>query len=128
MAPYIDAARHLNIPIEIASNGEHSLVSAIASGVHVDFDDPATAIGTIVNASARQPYAAIMAADDMAVEIAARAAQQLGLPHNPPEAVHYTRWKHKARSVLKDAGLPVPEHCTLALRDLERGQLPQEVE
>lgn len=125
VAPYIDAARQLNIPIEIASNGEHSLVSAIASGLHVDFDDAAATVDTIVSAARHQPYAAIVAADDLVVEIAARAAQQLGLPHNPPEAVHYTRWKHKARSRLQRAGLPVPEHQRMALRDIQQGKRPE---
>ncbi|MGD8642573.1 MAG: ATP-grasp domain-containing protein [Gammaproteobacteria bacterium] len=124
VAPFIHAARQLNIPIEIASNGEHSLVSVIASGLHIGFDDPAATVEAIVQAAARQPYTAIMAADDLAVEIAARAAQRLGLPHNPPEAVHFTRWKHKARRVLKDAGLPVPDHRVLALQDIQPQTLP----
>jgi biotin carboxylase len=125
VAPYIDAARQLNIPIEVASNGEYSLVSAIASGLHVNFDDAKTTVDTIVNAARQQPYNAIVAADDMVVEIAARAAQQLGLPHNPPEAVHYTRWKHKARSRLQSAGLPAPEHQVMALQDIQQGQRPE---
>lgn len=123
VAPYIDAAKQLNIAIEIASHGENSLVNEIASGLHIDFEDPVATLKTIISANRRQPYAAIIAADDMAVEIAARAAQQLGLPHNPPQAVHYTRWKHKARAVLKNAGLPVPEHRVLSLPEITQGQI-----
>ena len=124
MAPYIDAARQLNIPIEIASNGKYSLVNEIASGLHIDFDHETATVAAIVQAASQQPYTAIIAADDMAVEIAARAAQQLGLPHNPPQAVHYTRWKHKARSVLKNAGLLVPEHRVIPLQEIGQAGLP----
>jgi biotin carboxylase len=124
VAPYIDAAQRLHTAIEIASNGKHSLVNEIASGLHVNFDDPAAAIDAIVNAAKQQPYAGIIAADDMASEIAAAAAQALDLPHNPPHAVHFTRWKHKARAKLQAAGLPVPEHWIVKITDALNGKLP----
>ncbi|KPJ95179.1 MAG: hypothetical protein AMJ55_04515, partial [Gammaproteobacteria bacterium SG8_15] len=124
VAPYIDAAQRLHTAIEIASNGKHSLVNEIASGLHINFDDPAAAIDAIVNAAKQQPYAGIIAADDMASEIAAAAAQALDLPHNPPHAVHFTRWKHKARAKLQAAGLPVPEHWIVKITDALNGKLP----
>jgi len=124
VAPYIDAAQRLNTAIEIASHGEHSLVSEIASGIHINFSDPAAAIEIIVNAARQQPYTGVIAADDMASEIAAAAAQALKLPHNPPNAVHFTRWKHKARTKLKAAGLPVPEHWVTSIDDVLANQLP----
>ena len=110
MAPYITAAKQLNIAIKIASHGEHSLVNEIAEGIHIDLASPEDAINTIVNSAERYKYVGIIAADDRATEIAAHAAKALDLPHNPPQAVHLTRWKHKARSELKSAGLPVPNH------------------
>ncbi|WP_455206260.1 ATP-grasp domain-containing protein, partial [Kaarinaea lacus] len=124
VAPYIAAAMRLNIAIEIASDGEHSLVSEIASGLHIHFDRPADAVATIINAANQQPYAGIIAADDMASEIAASAAQAIGLPHNPPDAVHFTRWKHRARAVAKAAGLPVPEHWIVKIVDGVTDQMP----
>ncbi|WP_455222218.1 ATP-grasp domain-containing protein [Kaarinaea lacus] len=124
MAPYIDAALRLNTAIEIASNGKHSLVSEIASGLHINFDDPAAAIDIIVNAANQQPYTGIIAADDMASEIASAAALALNLPHNPPGAIHLTRWKHKARAKLKAADLPVPEHWTLDINNALENNLP----
>ncbi len=124
VAPYIDAAARLNTTIEIASYGKHSLVSEIASGLHISFDDPAAAIETIINAARRQSYSGIIAADDMAGEIAAAAAHARFLPHNPPGAVHFTRWKHKARAILKTAGIPVPGHWIVNIADAMAGRLP----
>ena len=124
VAPYIDAAKRLNTPIEVASNGEYSLVNEIASGLHINFDNPATAIHTIIEAGIRQPYLGIIAADDMASEIAAASAKALGLSHNPPEAIQFTRWKHKARAILKDSGLPVPAHWVTNIEDVVSGKIP----
>ena len=124
MAPYINAAKQLGIPIKIASKGEYSLVTEIASGLHIDLTDQASAIASIVNTADKYNYCGIIAADDMATEIAAHAAQALNLPHNPPQAVHLTRWKHKARAVLQQAGLPVPSHWAISINDAIAGLFP----
>lgn len=124
VAPYINAAKRLNTPIEVASNGEYSLINEIASGLHIDFSNPAAAIDTIINAANQQPYLGIIAADDMASEIAAATAKVLGLPHNPPDAIQYTRWKNKARAILKKSGLPVPTHWIARLAEVISGQVP----
>ena len=124
VAPYINAAKRLGIPIKIASNGEHSLVTEIASGLHVDLTDPVSTIEIIVNSAAQYHYCGIIAADDMTTEIAAQAAQALGLPHNPPQAVHLTRWKHKARALLRQAAIPVPDHWVVSIIDAIAGRFP----
>ena len=124
VAAYIDAAKRLNTPIEVASNGEHSLINEIASGLHINFNNPAAAIETIIQAAKKHPYLGIIAADDMASEIAAASANTLGLPHNPPDAIQFTRWKQKARSILQHAGLPVPAHWLANIREVIAGQIP----
>ena len=124
VAAYINAAKRLNTPIEVASNGEYSLINEIASGLHINFNDPATAIDTIIHAANQQPYLGIIAADDMASEIAAASAKVLGLPHNPPEAIQFTRWKHKARAVLQESGIPVPAHWIANIAEVASGQIP----
>lgn len=124
VAPYIRAANQLGIPIKIASHGEHSLVNEVASGLHIDLYNQDAAIKAIVAASEQDNYCGIIAADDMATEIAAHAAHALRLPHNPPQAVHLTRWKHKARAVLKKAGLPAPDFWTVNISDATQGHTP----
>ena len=124
MAPYLEAAQQLGVPITIASSGKHSLINEIAAGIHIDLSQPASAIKTIINSASRHPICGIVAGDDLVTEIVAHAAQALSLPHNPPDAVHYTRWKHKARDILKRAGLPVPRFWTVDLKQACDGQLP----
>jgi len=124
VAPYLEAAQKLGVPITIVSSGKHSLINEIAAGIHIDLNQPASAIKTIVDSASRHPICGIVAGDDLVTEIVAHAAQALNLPHNPPDAVHFTRWKHKARAILKQAGLPVPDFWTIALNQAVNGQLP----
>jgi len=63
----------------------------------------------------------------MASEIAAASAKALGLPHNPPDAIQFTRWKQKARAVLQQAGLPVPTHWLANIAEVVAGQIPDVV-
>jgi len=124
VAPYIAAAKKLGIAIKIASHGEHSLVNEIAEGIHINLDSTEAAVNTIVSSSAKYNFCGIVAADDKATEIVAKAAKALNLPHNPPDAVHLTRWKHKARKVLEQAGLPVPRHWVATFSDIRKDKLP----
>lgn len=124
MAPYIEAARQLNVDIKIASRGKHSLINEIAEGIHIDLGSPEKAVDTIVGSAKRYNFKGIVAADDKATEIVAHAAKALDLPHNPPHAVHLTRWKHKARAHLKNVGLPVPNHWVVSLDDVQKANIP----
>ena len=101
----------------IGSRGEHSLTSEISHGLHLDLDNPAAAVQAILAIAARTPFAGILGSDDSTVEIAAHAAQQLGLPHNPPAAARLSRRKDLARAHLSRAGCPVPIHCLVDLRE-----------
>ncbi len=122
IAAYIKAATNLQIDAVVASPGEHSLVSAVASGLHIDLNDPA-ALDVLIAASAKQPFQGVIATDDAAVELASRVAQQLSLPHNPPSAAVLSRRKDLARACLREAGIAVPEHCIINLDTALQPQL-----
>jgi len=124
VAPYIAAARQLDVAITIASRGEHSLVNEIAEGIHINLGEPHEAVKTIISSAEQYNIKGIVAADDKVTEIVALAASSLGLPHNPPDAVHLTRWKHKARTHLRNAGLPVPDHWVVSLTDIQQHKIP----
>ena len=109
IAAYLKAAQSLNVELEIASRGEHSLVSEIASGVHINLDDPQQALQQILDIARNKPYQAVLAPDDYTVELAANIAQALGLQHNPPQAAQYSRRKDLAREVLHQHKVPTPE-------------------
>ncbi|MFV2004210.1 MAG: ATP-grasp domain-containing protein [Gammaproteobacteria bacterium] len=115
IAPYIKAAINLGLNVTIASQGKHSLVTEVANGIHIDFDDVASAIDKITQAHHEMPFAGILGSDDQTVELAAHAAKALQLPHNPPAAAQYSQRKDLARAQLSLAGCPVPIHCLLDL-------------
>lgn len=121
---FIAAAHRLGVKVLLVSEGKHSIVSDYAQGLHIDPTDAAAALELILAEAANEPVAGIVATDDSTTELAAKAARQLGLPHNPPAAVQLARRKDKARACLTTAGLPVPQHRCLFLEQ----PLPQQLE
>jgi biotin carboxylase len=115
-APFIEAAQKLGIDVLIASEGEHSLVSAFAQGLHVQLKNTEAALDLILEESRVRPFTGIVGTDDSTTELAALAAQHLGLPHNDPQAVRIARRKDLARARLFEAGVPVPWHLCIDLR------------
>ena len=108
IAPFINAARQLGADVLIASQGEHSLVSEIASGLQIDLRKPEAALQSILAVAAQRAFAAVLGTDDSTVELASAVAKGLGLRHNPPQAARRTRRKDLARADLQRAGVPVP--------------------
>lgn len=115
IAPYIKAAKNLGLEVTIASQGQHSLVSEVASGIHVDFANTDSALNEILTAHQLNPFSGILGSDDQTVVLAAHVAQSLKLAHNPPEAAKYSHRKDLARAQLALAGCPIPIHCLLNL-------------
>ncbi|HFQ14639.1 MAG TPA: ATP-grasp domain-containing protein [Gammaproteobacteria bacterium] len=115
IAPYLAAGARMGLTLQIASRGEHSLIAEVHAGLHVDLDDPEQALTRILREAEKNPWAAILGCDDSTVELAARAAARLNLPHNPPEAARLTRRKDLARAHLACHGCAVPPHRLLDL-------------
>lgn len=120
-APYIEAARRRGIEVLIASEGRHSLVSAYAQGLHLDFSDTHGALDVIREAVRHRSFAAIIGTDDTTTELASLAARQLGLSHNEPDAVRIARRKDLARARLSEAGIPVPSHVRVSPEEAAGG-------
>jgi biotin carboxylase len=114
-APFLAAAKARGIEVMIASEAKYPLVSAYARGLHIDFADPQTSLQTILREALDRPFAAVLGSDDASTELAGLAANELGLPHNPPAAVRLARRKDLARARLTEAGVPVPRHWRLDL-------------
>jgi biotin carboxylase len=111
----------MGLQVLIGSRGEHSLTTEVNQGLHIDLDDHDAALSRILEEASIRPFAGIIGSDDSTVELAAHAASQLGLPHNPPEAARLTRRKDLARAHLMLAGCPVPVHCLIDIsRPLDR--------
>lgn len=114
--PFIEAASKLGVDALVASEGQHSVISAYLDGLHINLHEAEAALATILQAARARPFAAIIGTDDMTTELAAVAAQQLGLSHNPPAAVRFARRKDLARQRLAQQGVPVPRHHCIDLR------------
>jgi biotin carboxylase len=111
---YLQSARRQGIDVLVASEGEHSLVGAIASGLHVDLDAP-EALDRLLQANQERPFNGVVATDDASVELGSRIAQALHLPHNSPQAALYSHRKDLSRQVLHLAGVRVPGFRVLDL-------------
>lgn len=103
----------MGLQVLIGSRGEHSLTTEVNQGLHIDLDKPESALAAILDEAVQRPFAGIIGSDDSTVELAAHAANKLGLPHNPPQAARLTRRKDLARAHLMLAGCPVPIHCLI---------------
>lgn len=107
-APFIQAAKNLDIDVLIASQGEHSIVSDYVQGLHVDFQNEEYAIDVILAEAKKQSFRGIIGTDDTTTELAAKVAKKLSLPHNDPQAVRIAQRKDLARLSLKKSNVKIP--------------------
>ncbi len=112
---YLNAARELDVSVEIASTGKHSLITELARGIHVELNDQQHALETICRAARSSPYDGVIATDDATVGLAARAADALGLKFNSVRSSRLACRKDLARHCLQAAGVPVPQHRLISL-------------
>ena len=123
IAAYTAAARALGMPLLVVSNSAHSLVPDVAGGITVDFENADAALRTILAAVDGSRVACVLATDDACVELGARLAEMLGLPHNRPGAALLTRRKDLGREALARAGCNTPGFQLLRLADADPGRL-----
>lgn len=116
LSPYLQAAARLDAQALVASPGAQALVAAPAIGIGIDHNDPGAALAKILEQATRTPIDAVVATDDRVVELAARAAERLGLPHNPPDAAAVSRRKDLARERLRAHGVLVPRFARVDLK------------
>ncbi len=108
-AAFLAAAETLRADVVVASEGAQALADEMGGRfVRIDLRRPEWSADRIVELANRQPLAAVVAADDAGVEIAAAAAARLGLRHSDPAAVAATRNKAEMRRRLAAAGVPQP--------------------
>jgi biotin carboxylase len=120
---YIEASKHLDVELVIASQSEYSLVSAVADGIQIDFADDDISLQRILEANQRHHFQAVITSDDGGVRLAAKVAQALGLSANHPDSAELTRRKDLARSRLKACGVPVPAFKLVNLKQELANQL-----
>ena len=115
---YLQAASRSGLDVIIVSESEHSIVSAYAQGIHVQFDLPEEALQTILTAIEGSDVLAVIGTDDSVIELAAQTAQHLGLAHNALAAARLARRKDLAREVLQTHSVPMPKYQRVELATL----------
>src|SRR5215218_6658027 len=104
------AAARLELEVVQATDTPQALAERWGMPLALDFTRPEAAIETLTAFAAEHPVDAILALDDSATLLAARAAAALGLPHNDPDAALAARDKWVMREALRRGGIPVPEY------------------
>lgn len=112
---YLQAASRLDLDVVIVSEGEHSIVSEYAQGVHVKFAQPDLAFELILKETTNQNIVAVIGTDDSVIELAAKVAQHFGLAHNDVNAARLARRKDLARKALKENDTPIPNYRLIEL-------------
>ena len=118
---FLAAAADLEIELSVASEEELPLVAADRR-VWIDCSRPEWSAQVLADHAARLPIDAIVPLDDQGVVVAARAAQLIGLPHNPPTGAAATRNKAMLRRRLAQDEISQPRFGVV-----ERGDSPTDI-
>jgi biotin carboxylase len=102
---FVEAASALGIDVVVAADEVTPLLGDRAVALPLD---GSTAADAVEQLDQRLPVDAVVGVDDASVVAAAVAAERLGLPHNPPDAVRLTRDKAGLRARLDVAEVPQP--------------------
>ena len=113
---FVAAAHKLGVEVIPASDVCHRLADTWDEApLALRFRDAAGAAEELAAEVAAKKPLAIVGVDDLTALVAALAAEKLGLPHNPPDAVAAARSKAQSRERLRAAGLPVPHFSVCPL-------------
>lgn len=101
---FLEAAERAGSEVVVVSDQQQALASVMGDrALRVDLRRPEAAARRLADQASRVRLDAIVGVDDRGVEVAALAAELLGLAHSPAEAVAATRDKAKARDLLEGA-------------------------
>lgn len=107
-AAFVKAAERLGLQVVRGVDMPRPLARYWRPTLPLDFRDPDRAVRDILAYVREHPVGAILAVDDAATVIAARACAALGLSHNSPEASLAARDKHVMRQRFAATGVPSP--------------------
>src|SRR2546422_406650 len=106
---FLAAAGLLGVEVIAASDVCHQLAGIWEeTPVALRFRDAEAAAEELARGVRERNPVAVLGVDDLTALVASLAAEKLGLPHNPPEAVAAARNKALSREKLRAGGVPVP--------------------
>jgi len=115
--PFLEAAKRLGLEVVQGVDVPEALADFWQMPLGLDFGNLEQATRAIGAYAAAHPIHAIVAVDDGATLLAARASAALGLPHNSPDAALAARDKYVMRQLLTTAGVPAPRFQCFAATD-----------
>ena len=107
---FVAAAERLGLEVVRGLDLPNALAEEWGVEAALDFANPEAAVETIATLHAADPFAAVLAVDDAATLLAARAANRLGFPANDSGAALAARDKWVMRERFAAAGVPVPAY------------------
>ncbi|HEX6819929.1 MAG TPA: ATP-grasp domain-containing protein [Ktedonobacterales bacterium] len=107
-AAFTEAAGRLDVELVRGIDVPDGLADLWDVPLAVDFTNLTSATEKIVAYAQAHPVDAIVAVDDAATLLAARAAAALGLPQNPPESAEAAQDKGIMRRLMSAASVPCP--------------------
>jgi biotin carboxylase len=114
---FLSAAKKLNIEAIVGIDLPEQLSEYWHVPLGLDFLKPEISVRAIIEFAEKKPFDAIISVDDSAIEIAARAASELGLAHNSPQAAEAARDKLLMRTLMSNGGAPCPIFRPFSLSD-----------
>jgi biotin carboxylase len=114
---FMEAARTLDVEVVRGLDLPPQLADEWGAPLKTDFADVEASTSAIVAYARAHPLDAIVPVDDSATLLASRAAEALGLPHNPPEAAEAARDKGLMRAKMSAGGVPCPVFRRFHLTD-----------
>ena len=113
---FMEAAGRLGVAVVVGSEHRSALAGLMQDRhLRLDFQEVERSTARIVDYSRQHPLSAVVAVDDSGTVLAASAAQALGLPHNPIDAVNAARDKAQMRERFQAAGLATPAFITVPI-------------
>ncbi|HZN16310.1 MAG TPA: ATP-grasp domain-containing protein [Acidimicrobiales bacterium] len=117
-ADFVAAAGRLGAEVVVGSDRRQALAKAMGDrAVVVPLENVAAGVAAIEELHGRAPIHAVVAVDDQGILVAATAADALGFPHNPPDAVARTRDKSAMRAALRADLVSQPDFVVLGAGD-----------
>jgi len=115
--PFYEAAQRLGVEIIPGIDMHPELGDYWQAPLPLQFDEPDEASQRIVAFAKEKPVQAILAIDDSASLIAAKASEALGLIHNSSQSALAARNKYHMRRLFSEAGVSSPKFSLYNMED-----------
>ena len=112
-----EAGKRLDVEIVAGVDVHPDLAKYWNATLDIQFDDPERAVETIVEYALQNPVQAVLAIDDSAAVIAAKASAALGLVHNSVNAAEAARNKYRMRQMFSMSNVPSPQFRLVRLAE-----------